>query len=311
MKILITGGTGQVARPVAEALARDHEVWCLGRFRDPAVERELRARGIRTYRWDMAHGQGNGLTGLPNNFTHVLHAAAHRGTGHDFEAAMSINSTAVGRLMTHCRAAKAFLFVSTGAVYARAARDHRHAETDPLGGHTPWLPTYPVGKLAAEGAVRAYATTLQLPATIARLNVAYGPHGHGGVPVLMFERMLAGESVGVPPDGDIWCNPIHTDDIARQLPALWDAATVPARVVNWGGDDVVSTRRLMAYASKLTGVPTRLTHSDACRETCAFDNTLRRALIGDCAVDWREGLRRTLAARFPDLVHRLPQEARS
>ncbi|MER5850831.1 hypothetical protein ABT126_28345 [Streptomyces sp. NPDC002012] len=47
-KILVTGGTGQVARPVAEAFARDNEVWCLGRFGDPAARRALEDAGART-----------------------------------------------------------------------------------------------------------------------------------------------------------------------------------------------------------------------------------------------------------------------
>ena len=40
-KILIVGATGQLARPVAEALKADNEVWCVARFRDPAMRAEL------------------------------------------------------------------------------------------------------------------------------------------------------------------------------------------------------------------------------------------------------------------------------
>lgn len=52
-KILVTGGTGQVARPVAEALAEHNEVWCLGRFGTPGVERALNEKSVTTWRWDM------------------------------------------------------------------------------------------------------------------------------------------------------------------------------------------------------------------------------------------------------------------
>ena len=31
-KILITGATGQVGRPIAESLAKDNEIWCAARF---------------------------------------------------------------------------------------------------------------------------------------------------------------------------------------------------------------------------------------------------------------------------------------
>ncbi|MEV5596387.1 NAD(P)-dependent oxidoreductase [Streptomyces sp. NPDC052496] len=303
-KILITGATGQVARPVAESLARDNDVWCLGRFGDTAAERALTDQGMRTRRWDMST---DGLDGLPDDFTHVLHSAVHRGDGSDFEDAVAINSVATGRLMTHCRRAESFLFISTGAIYASQGLDHHYTETDPLGGRAPWLPTYPVGKLATEGTVRAFAATLGLPTTIARLNVAYGPYGHGGVPVLLYRQLLAGRPIEMPPGGQHLCSPIHTDDIARQVPLLWDAAGVPAQVVNWGGDEAVGVRDLMTYISELTGVPAKFTEAEISRETNAFDSTRRRALIGDCRVDWRTGIRRTLAAHFPDTALATPQ----
>ncbi|MFC4855884.1 NAD-dependent epimerase/dehydratase family protein [Actinophytocola glycyrrhizae] len=298
-KILVTGATGQVARPVAQALAEANEVWCLGRFADREAERQLVADGMRTWRWDMSADR---LDGLPDDFTHVLHSAMYRGDGTDFDTAVEVNCVAAGRLMTHCRSAEAFLYVSSGAVYARQSRDHRHRETDPLGAELPWLPTYPVSKIAAEGTVRAFAATLGLPTTIARLNIAYGPHGHGGMPLLLLKRMLGGAEIEVPVDGQNWCNPIHTDDIARQTPLLWQAATVPARVVNWAGDDVVSVQEILTYLADLAGAPARFRESEVTRDTHIFDNTVRVSLAGRCEVDWRTGLRRTLAHHLPELV---------
>lgn len=300
-KILVTGVTGQVARPVAEALAERNEVWGVGRFGDPGIEAALHVRGIRTWRWDMG---GDDLDGLPDDFTYVLHAAMHRGDGTDFDTAMEVNCAGTARLMTHCRRAKAFLHVSSGGIYDPPDRERPVAETDPLGGRLPWLPTYPVAKLATEGAVRALAATLGLPTTIARLNIAYGPYGHGGVPMLFLRRLLAGQPVEVPRQGDDWCNPIHTDDVARQVPLLWKAASVPAVVVNWGGDEAVTLREVAEHVAGLAGVEARFVPSDASRGTVAFDNTKRRALIGDCHVGWREGLRWTVEAHFPDLAGR-------
>jgi nucleoside-diphosphate-sugar epimerase len=298
-KILITGATGQVARPVAEALAKDNEVWCLGRFSDATAGHELRSHGIRAWRWDMGT---ESLDGLPDDFTYVMHSAFDRGNGSNFEASLDINCGAIGKLMMHCRRADAFLFVSTGAVYAHQGPDHRYTETDALGGQAPWFPTYPVAKLASEGAVRALATALSLPTTIARLSIAYGPYGHGGVPILFLRRILAGQSIEIPRVGQNWCNPIHTDDIARQVPLLWSVATVPARVVNWGGDEVVGITDMMNYLAQLSGTVATYVHSDVTRATHVFDNTLRTSLIGNCTVDWRDGLRRTLEAHLPDLV---------
>ncbi|MFE6982782.1 NAD-dependent epimerase/dehydratase family protein [Streptomyces griseus] len=297
-KILITGATGLVARTAAETLAQHNEVWCLGRFSDPETEHRLRDRGILTRRWDMATDE---LNGVPDDFTHVLHAAVERGEG-DFEEVVAVNSVGTGRLMTHCRNAEAFLFLSTSAVYAPQALDHRYTETDALAALSAFLPTYPVGKLAAEGAVRALAVTLGLPTTIARLNVAYGPHGHGGVPVILYRTMLAGDPVAVPPTDQHYCSPIHTDDIARHIPGLWSAATVPATVVNWGGDEVVGVRDLLTYISELTGVEAAFVPSEVTRTVVAYDDTRRRSLVGACERTWRDGVRQVLEAHFPGCV---------
>ncbi|MFE7931213.1 NAD-dependent epimerase/dehydratase family protein [Streptomyces sp. NPDC057456] len=305
-KILITGATGLVARTAAETLARDNEVWCLGRFSDPETERGLRDRGIRTQRWDMA---ADGLDGVPEDFTHVLHAAVERGDG-NFEEVVTVNSVGTGRLMNHCRTAKSFLFLSTSAVYAPRTLDHRYTENDPLAAHSAFLPTYPVGKLAAEGAVRALTVTLGLPTTIARLNVAYGPHGHGGAPVIHYRTMLAGDPVAVPHTDQHYCSPIHTDDIARHVPGLWAAATVPATVVNWGGDEVVGVRDLLTYVSQLTGVPVDFVPSDVTRAVVAYDDTRRRSLVGACEWSWRDGVRQVLEAHFPGCVTAAARQTR-
>ncbi|AXL93527.1 dehydratase [Streptomyces sp. CB09001] len=301
-RILVTGGTGQVARPVAEALARDNEVWCLGRFGDPAARQALEAAGARTVVWDMGDGA---LPDLPRDFTHVLHSAVHRGDGRDFERTARVNTVGTARLMTHCAGAEGFLYVSSGVVYHRDEPTHRYREDDPLGGAVPWLPTYPVAKLSAEGVVRGLSEALGLPSVIARLNIAYGPYGHGGVPMILFRRMHEGKPAPVPHRGQNYCNLLHTDDVVRQVPLLWQVAQTPARVVNWGGDEEVGVTDLLEYMSALTGVPLRLERSDYSRETAVFDHEVRRGLIGDCTVGWKSGIARTLGELFEEYHDRV------
>jgi nucleoside-diphosphate-sugar epimerase len=303
-RILVTGGTGQVARPVAEALAEHNDVWCLGRFGTPGVERELNEKSITTWHWDMDDPSPDTLEGLPEDFTHVIHSAVRRGDDGNFNATAEVNAVATGRLMAHCRTAEAFLYVSTGALYARQTLDHAYTEDDPVDGVADWLPAYPVGKIATEGAVRAFSQVLGLPTTIARLNIAYGSGGYGGVPMLYFKRMLAGEAIPVPVTGQNWCSLLHTDDLVAQVPHLWRAAASPATLVNWGGDEPVGITDCVEFMSELTGVEPRLVPSEVTRETYRFDPTRRRALTGPCTVSWRDGIRRTLEAHFPQHVRR-------
>ncbi|MDH6142273.1 UDP-glucuronate 4-epimerase [Kitasatospora sp. GP30] len=299
-KILVTGATGQVAGPVAKALAEHNEVWALGRFGTPGSEDELNRHGITTFRWDMDDTAPGSLKGLPEDFTHVIHSAVRRGEDGDFNTAIEVNTVAAGRLMTHCRTAEAFLYVSTGALYARQTLDHAYREDDPVDGVADWLPVYPVAKLATEGAVRAFAQTLGLPTVIARLNIAYGPGGYGGVPMIYFKRMLAGEPIPVPIEGQNWCSLLHTDDLIEQVPLLWQAAGVPAVLTNWGGDEPVGITDMLLYLEEITGVEAELVPSEVTRETYQFDPTLRRRLTGPCKVDWREGIRRTVELMYPE-----------
>src|SRR5690606_37338320 len=109
-------------------------------------------------------------------------------------------------------------------------------------------------KIGTEAVVRSLSHSLGVPTTIGRLSVTHGPQGYGGLPSRFFELMQASEAVPVPVGHDNWCNPLHTDDLVDQVPRLWDAASVPAAVVNWCGDDVVGQRQMMTYLSEITGV---------------------------------------------------------
>ena len=296
-KILFTGATGQAFRPCAEAMAADNEVWCVARFSKPETKAELEAIGIKTFAWTMGEGS---FEGLDDDFTHVVHAAPYRGQP-DFDAATQANSAGAGMLMHHCRRAQAFLHISTFGVYAKPPTPgHPVAETDPLGGYTPYAPSYGVGKLAAEGAVRAFARVLELPTTIARLNVCYGPTGWGGLPIELFARLVNGEPLWMPTDGNpIPSSPISTEDVTRFVPGLWDVASTTATVVNLAGDEATSVYEFMSHLAGLAGLEADFEPDDRARESFVSDNRRRKELIGDCAVAWRDGMPRAVEAHYP------------
>lgn len=297
-KILITGATGQVAGPIAHALARKNEVWCIARFTNPDARAALEANGIRTMRCDLGTGD---FGDLPHDFTQVIHSAVDV-YGSDFDAALRANAEGTGLLMAHCRHAEAFLHISSCAVY----RDHPdplhpYKETDPLGGYALYAPTYSVAKIGAEAVVRTLARQLGLRATIVRLNVAYGTAGHGGVPVQHFATMLRGKAIPILRGRPNYCSPIHEDDLVAHVPPFLAAASVPATIVNWGGDEVVTDIEFCRYLGELAGVEPRFEESDYAFNSYVTDNTRRRELAGPCRVHWRDGMRRVIAARFPNV----------
>jgi nucleoside-diphosphate-sugar epimerase len=294
-KILITGLTGQVAEPVATALAEGNEVWGAARFRDEGARNRLRGAGVRCVEVDLAGGE---FGALPADFDYVLNFAVAKSG--NWKVDLAVNAESPGLLMAHCRAARAFLHCSSTAVYDPPNQEPRD-EAAALGdNHKPLFETYSISKIAGEAVVRTMARHFELPTTIARLNV---PYGNGiGWPFFHLEMMLAGMDIPVPPGGPAVYNPIHVDDIAAQVPKLLDAASVPATTVNWAGDEPVALQEWCTYLASLVGREPAFVESAAALSGNPMELTRMHAVTGGTTVDWREGMRRLAEASHPDLV---------
>ena len=201
--IVVTGVTGQVARPLATALARANRVIGAARFTDAAARSELEAVGIECVHVDLASGD---VGGLPIDADYVLNFAVAK--TNDWEYDLAANSGGLAHLMEHHQRARAFLQCSSTAVYKPDG--HRvFDEGGPLGdnhGVWPFLRTYSICKIAAEGTARWAAQRFELPTTIARLSVPYGDNG--GWPAIHLHMMLAGHAI-----------PVHVERPQRLPPA--------------------------------------------------------------------------------------------
>jgi nucleoside-diphosphate-sugar epimerase len=206
--------------------------------------------------------------------------------------------------MNHCRKAKSFVHVSTFCVYRKHPNHHQHlyAETDALGTSVSFSASYPLSKIAAEGAVRATARVLGLPTTIARMNIGFSHiGGSGGLPVMFYGMMAAGKPVPIAPGMDEICSPIWAEDIAAQSHALFDIASIPTTIVNWAGNDPVTMRGLCEYIADIRGLKATFQESPVWFDFTASDNTRREQLMGKCTVHWKDGIRRLFERRL-DIV---------
>ena len=295
-RILITGPAGQVAFPIARALARTNEVIGVSRFARAADRERLEAVGVRCVSADLA---GDSFDGVPTEADAVLHFAVVKSRG-DFAGDLDANGGGTGRLMAHCRGARAFLHCSSTGVYQPAGR-HPLRETDPLGdNHRAILPTYSLAKIAAETMARFAARQWRIPTTIARLNVPYGDNG--GWPAMHLEWLIAGQPVPVHPDAPNLFNPLHEDDALAHIPRLLDAASVPATTVNWGGSEAASIEDWCAFLGELTGLQPRFLSTERTIGSVTIDLEHMHELLGPTRVPWREGMRRMVAARHPELL---------
>jgi UDP-glucuronate 4-epimerase len=294
-KILITGPTGQVASPIAQALAADNEVWGIARFTNAAAREALEKSGVRCETVNLAAGD---FTGIPSDFDYVLNLAVAKSGNWDKD--LAANAESVGLLMAHCRNARAFLQCSSGAVYD-PPDDEPRTERAALGdNHKPLFPTYSISKIAGEVVARTMARALGVPTVIARLNVPYGDNG--GWPFYHMEMMLAGIPIPVPAGGPARYNPIHEDDIIATIPKLLAVASVPATTLNWCGDQAVSLQEWCGYLGSLVGKEPVFQESEQALRGNPTDPSRMRELVGVTTVDWQDGMRRLATKFHPELV---------
>jgi nucleoside-diphosphate-sugar epimerase len=298
-KVLITGPAGRIASRLAKVLAADNDVWGIARFGDPSTRERVEGLGVTTRVADLASGR---FDDLPDDFTYVLHLAADF-SADDYEQAFRVNAEGTGLLLEHCRRANAALVMSTVTVYKPHPDPwHRFTEDDPVGDQMlPGQLPYSISKIAEEAVTRYCARSFDLPVTIARMGSAYGEQG--GLPIWHLHAVAAGQPVRTRWD-PIPYSPIHDDDIASQLESLLGAASVPATIVNWCGDDAVSVQEWSAYFGQLLGVEASVVvePSPGASVGSVGDPAKRISITGPCRIGWRDGFRQMTEHYYPDRV---------
>jgi len=292
-KVLITGATGKIAFPIARALAQRNEVWGAARLRDPADRDKLAAVGVKPVALDMSTGD---FSALPNDFTYVFHAAVDVGAG-EWTDCVDTNAQKSGDLLYHGRTAKCFVFFSTGSVYGyqgqRALR-----ESDPPG--VPLRANYSFSKIAAEAVCTWIAKQYQIPLTIIRICSTYGPEG--GAPADRLEMMLAHKPIRLYPDAPNNYNPIYEDDYVEFGIRAMEVAATPPIVVNWAGSETVSVEAYCAYMGELVGIEPIFDYTADAHTPLWPDVSYMHEVLGRTKVPWREGFRRMIEARHPELT---------
>ncbi|HEY2813756.1 MAG TPA: NAD(P)-dependent oxidoreductase [Acidimicrobiales bacterium] len=300
-RILVTGPTGMVAKPVCRSFAKENEVYAAARFSDAGAKEDLEAAGVTCVSVDLTNGD---LSQLPDQIDYVCNFAVVKSNRWDID--LEANVGGLGLLMEWASnaGAQAFFHCSSGACYA--VNPHTPLKEDaPLGDNHAvftFMSTYSISKIGAEAMARYAAKRFNLPTTIARLNVPYGDDG--GWPAIHLEMMLGGMAVPVHTDAPTSYNLLHADDIVATVPRLLEIATVPATIVNWAGDDVVSIEEWVAYLSELTGLDGKTEQTAQTLASNVMDLTKMHELVGRSSVPWRDGVRRLVEARHPELLNR-------
>jgi nucleoside-diphosphate-sugar epimerase len=292
-KILITGATGKIAFPIARALAGHNEVWGAARFSKPGDSEKLQAAGIRPLPLDMSSGD---LSTVPDDITYAFHAAVDPGQG-DWRRCVQTNAHNSGELLHHCRKAKGFVYCSTGSIYGYQGQ---RPLTEADGPGVPLRANYSFSKIAGEAACTWIAEHFRIPLTIIRICSTYGPEG--GSPADRLEMMLQGKPIRLHPDKPNNYNPIYEDDYVNLGIRAMEVAATPPIVVNWAGSETVSAEEYCAYMGKLVGVEPIFEYTPEAHTPLWPDVTFMHKVLGHTQVHWRDGFRRMIEARHPELL---------
>ncbi|OBK78938.1 NAD(P)-dependent oxidoreductase [Mycobacterium sp. 1164985.4] len=291
-KILITGATGKIAFPIARELARNNEVWGAARMRDPADRGRLTDAGVIPVALDVSEGD---FSALPDDFTYVFHAAVDPGAG-DWTDCLQTNAQRSGDLLHRYRGAKGFVFCSTGSIYGYKGR-RPLTESDPPG--VPLRANYSFSKVAAEAVCTWVARQYEIPLTIIRICSTYGPEG--GAPADRLEAILARRPIRLHPDRPNNYNPIYEDDYVMLGIRAMEAADTPPVVVNWAGSETVSVEEYCTYMGELVGVEPIFEYTPDAHTPLWPDVTRMHEVLGRTTIGWRDGFRRMVEARHPEI----------
>ena len=226
---------------------------------------------------------------VPDDLDYVLNFAVAR--SNDWEADFAANVEGVALLMERCVGIDAFFQCSTAGVYESQGQTPL-AESAPLGDshRAAGYQTYSISKIAAESLVQHTATRLNMPTVIARLSVPYGDtFGWQTFQVMMVEHDIP---IGVHPDAPSLYAPLHLVDIVGSLPYLLAAASVPATIVNWGGDENVAVEDWCALIGDLVGKDPVMQVDANAIPSLPLDVTRLNDLGFHSTVSWQDGIRR-------------------
>jgi UDP-glucuronate 4-epimerase len=289
-KVLITGATGMVARPLVAAYAREATVYALARYGRVEDRTSIEDAGATPIAADLS--DLSSLSAIPGDIDFVINCAVAR--TNNLERDYAVNADGVGHLMARCCSAKAFLQISTTGVYEYGGPDP-HKESDPLGdSHRSMFATYSISKIAGERVCMFAARQFGVPTTIARLCVPYGDFG--GWPYFHLMMMKNGAPIEVHRDRPNYFNLLHIDDCIEKIPRLLAAASTDVTLTNFAGEPRVSLEEWSSYLGELIGVTPRFVESANALGSLCTDLTRMRSLVGDTKVDWHDGLRRMVMA---------------
>ena len=248
MKALVTGGGGFIGSHVVDKL------------RDKGIEARVYDMVTPTYRKDIEYYQASlldleALRMSQGGIDVIFHLGALDDVNDVFNEphyAESINVRGTINVLEAARHAKSInriIYASTIWVYSDCADDSVD-ETTPL---SPPSHLYTATKMAGEYYCQCYSKLYDLPTTILRYGIPYGPRARGSAVIPIFvKKALSGEPLTIAGDGSQYRKFIYVEDLAEgNVLALKEIAK--NKTYNLEGKEKVTIKQIAETVQKLIG----------------------------------------------------------
>ncbi len=306
MKVGVTGASGFIGSHVVDALAgAGHEVAVI----------DLRA----PHRPDVEHREASILDSAAMNdaaagldaLFHLAAVADVNDVVADPAAAIELNVTGTVRALEAARknGVKRFLLASTVWFYSSIPpMDGDSVDETALIDPAAVRHVYTTSKVAAEMLCHDYWNMHQLPFTVLRYGIPYGPRMRFSLVIPVFVRKaLRGEALTLSGDGSQHRKFVYVEDLARaHVLALGDAAQ--NQTYNLDGAEKISILRIAETVLRLTGAEQPIEFMPARAGDYAGKDVVSEKAARELGwvpqIDFEEGMKRTV----PWLIERIRAE---
>ncbi|TEW55728.1 NAD-dependent epimerase [Psychromonas sp. RZ22] len=241
MKYLVTGVAGFIGSCVVERLcAQGHQVVGLDNINDyydinlkdarlKRIEHEL----FQFVLMDLADREAVSAFFKEQQFDRVIHLAAQAGVRYSIENPMAYaDSNLVGHLniLEGCRNTKVkhLVYASSSSVYG--LNNKVPFSTSDSVDHP--ISLYAATKKSNELMAHSYSHLYNIPTTGLRFFTVYGPWGRPDMaPYIFTKKILAGETIDINNNGDMWRDFTYIDDIVEGVIRIADV--IPTRDDEW------------------------------------------------------------------------------
>jgi nucleoside-diphosphate-sugar epimerase len=303
-KYLVTGAAGFIGRSIAAALlARGESVRGVDSFITGQRTNLAGLEAMEFIEGDLRDAEAcrRACAGVEI----VFHEAALASVPRSVADPVSTNEccvTATLNLLVAAREAgvRRLVYAGSSSAYGDTPVLPKHEEMVP----NPISP-YAVAKLAGEHYMRAFARVYGLQTVVLRYFNVFGPYQdptshYSGVLAIFCRKMLAGEQPTIYGDGEQSRDFTYIDNVVRGnlLAAAAPAEKISGRMMNLATGSRTTLNQTFAILRELTGYSGEPAYAadraGDIRDSLA-DIRLARELLGyEPAVDFREGLRRTV-----------------